>query len=91
MSAKSARRGANTSTVEVENISAHGIWLLVSGEEFFLSFEHFPWFRSATVEQLISVTQPGPGHLHWPELDVDLALASIRNPSAFPLVARARA
>jgi len=27
-------------------------------------------------------------HLYWPDLDVDLALASIENPERFPLVAR---
>jgi hypothetical protein len=91
MSSKSARRGASTSTVEVLNISAHGFWLLVAGEEFFLPFAQFPWFRGATVEELLAVTLPGAGHLYWPDLDVDLAIASIRNPSAFPLVARARA
>lgn len=28
-------------------------------------------------------------HLYWPDLDVDLAVASIRNPGAFPLVSKA--
>jgi hypothetical protein len=27
-------------------------------------------------------------HLHWPLLDIDLSVESIRTPAAFPLVAR---
>jgi hypothetical protein len=37
---------------------------------------------------LTHVELPQPHHLYWPELDVDLAVESIRNPGAFPLVAR---
>jgi hypothetical protein len=29
-----------------------------------------------------------PGHYHWPDLDVDLTLAIIRNPGRFPLTAK---
>ena len=53
-----------------------------------LRFEHFPWFRKATVEQIMQVEWPAPDHLYWPLLDVDLSVASIRDPSAFPLVSR---
>ncbi len=31
---------------------------------------------------------PTPDHLHWPLLDVDLTVPSIRDPAAWPLVAR---
>lgn len=41
--------GAATSAVEVTNISRHGLWLLLGDEELFLPFEHFPWFRRATI------------------------------------------
>jgi len=30
----------------------------------------------------------GDGHLRWPELDVDLTLASIDRPGDYPLVSR---
>ena len=33
--------GADTSIVEVTNISSHGFWLLIHGEELFLSYEYF--------------------------------------------------
>ena len=80
--------GTNTLAVEVTNFSRHGFWLLLDAEELLLSFADFPWFRRATVDQLSDVQQPAPGHLYWPQLDVDLAAESIRNPGAFPLVAK---
>jgi len=81
---------ASTSRVEVSNVSQHGLWLLVGGEELFLPFEHFPWFRSATIEQISRVEWPTADHLYWPLLDIDLSIRSIRDPAAFPLVARDR-
>lgn len=80
--------GAITSAVEVTHISRHGFWLLLDNEELLLPFEQFPWFRTATVDQIMSVERPSPEHLYWPLLDVDLAVTSIRHPERFPLVAR---
>ena len=79
----------STSAAEVTNISRHGFWLLLGDEELLLPFELFPWFRSATVEQITDVERPSEGHLYWPRLDVDLSVESIRHPEAFPLVSRA--
>jgi len=31
-----------------------------------------------------------PHHLHWPDLDVDLAVESIEHPERFPLVSQKR-
>ena len=80
--------GSSISAAEVTHISPHGFWLLLGDEELHLPFEHFPWFRSATVEQITKVEHPSQDHLYWPLLDVDLAVASVRDPLAFPLVAR---
>ena len=80
--------GTATSVAEVTNISKHGLWLLLGDEELLLSFEHFPWFRKATVEQIMQVEWPSANHLYWPLLDVDVSVESIREPSAFPLVSR---
>ena len=80
--------GTATSVAEVTNISKHGLWLLLGDEELLLSFEHFPWFRKATVEQIMQVEWPSANHLYWPLLDVDVSVESIRDPSAFPLVSR---
>ena len=81
--------GTNTSAAEVTHVSKHGFWLLLGNEELLLPFESFPWFRQATIEQLSQVEWPSKNHVYWPQLDVDLAVESIRNPAAFPLVSRA--
>lgn len=78
-----------TPVPEVPHISKHGFWLLLGDEELLPPFEQFPWFRRATIDQISNVQWPTPDHLYWPELDVDLSLASIRHPEAFPLVSTA--
>ncbi len=80
--------GTVISAPEVTHISKHGLWLLLADEELLLPFEHFPWFRRATIEQISNVESPSPEHLYWPELDIDLSLESIRHPKAFPLVSK---
>lgn len=81
--------GTSTSPVEVTNISRHGFWLLLENEELFLSFSEFPWFRDAAVGKILHVELPFANHRYWPELDVDLAVESIRHPQRFPLVSQA--
>ena len=79
--------GTRISPTEVTNVSTHGFWLLLADEELFLPFADFPWFRGATIEQLCNVERPSENHLFWPVLDIDLAVESIRDPSAYPLMA----
>jgi hypothetical protein len=81
----------STSALEVTNVSVHGLWLLMDGEELFLPFTQFPWFRNAPIDAVTHVERPSAGHLYWPELDIDLAEESIRHPDRFPLVARSGA
>ena len=80
--------GTNTSAAELTHVSTHGFWLLLGSEELLLPFAQFPWFKTATIEQLSRVEWPTPDHLYWPALDVDLSVASIRNPANFPLLSR---
>ena len=70
------------------NISKHGFWLLLDGQELFLPFREFPWFREVPVGKLLHVELPSANHLYWPELDIDLAVESIRHPEKFPHVRR---
>jgi hypothetical protein len=73
-------------------VSERGFWLylLADQREYYLSFEHFPWFADATVRQL-SLVEIEHGHiLRWPELDVDLDLARIEHPEHYPLIAARR-
>lgn len=87
---KSAALGKRTLGAEVTNISPHGLWLLLDGREVFASFRDFPWFAEATVQQLVEVRRPSPHHLHWPALDVDLAVESLDEPERFSLISRVR-
>lgn len=84
---KSESTGTDISGVEVLNVSPHGFWLWVRERECFLDFQHFPWFRQATLAQLFSVQLLHEEHLYWPELDVDLDLDRIEHPEKYPLVA----
>lgn len=80
--------GAHTLEVEVSLVSGKGFWLLLDNEELFVPYAEFPWFKQATVEQITTIERPSTGHLYWPLLDVDLAVASIRDPASFPLVSK---
>jgi hypothetical protein len=82
----SLTHGENISRVEVGNIGQHGLWILVEDREYFLPYDDFPWFRKATVDQILNVELLHGDHLHWPDLDVDLTIDSLAQPEAFPLV-----
>ncbi len=81
--------GTTTSGVEVTDVSTHGLSLRVDEEQLTLAFSDFPWFQRATATQLNDIQRPSSDHLYWPQLDIDLALESIRKPDHFPLVSRA--
>jgi hypothetical protein len=87
---KSAQRGKSTSPVEVTNVSGNGFWLLLDTKEVFVEFKQFPWFKEASIAQLLHVCRPAPHHLYWPDLDVDLAVESLTQPERYPLVSRVR-
>jgi hypothetical protein len=80
--------GKNNSAVEVTNISAHGLWLLVRNRELFLSYDDFPWFKDQSEKSILQVEEQSPGHFYWPDIDVDLTLEMIEHPERFPLKAR---
>ncbi len=73
-----------SSTVEVTNISAHGVWLLAYEKELFMSFDDFPWFKNQPVESIINVEEQSPGHFYWPDIDVDLTEEIIEHPERYP-------
>ncbi|MBN1415177.1 MAG: DUF2442 domain-containing protein [Bacteroidales bacterium] len=83
---KSRTHGTNTLEAKVTNISKHGFWLYLSGDEFFLPFKKFPWFRKASIEEIIHIELLHQAHLYWPLLDIDLHINTIKNPENFPLV-----
>jgi hypothetical protein len=80
--------GNHTSVAELTNVSKHEFWILLGDEELHLPFEHFPWFKSATIEQISNFEWPNEKRLYWPMLDIDLSVDSIRHPENFPLVSK---
>lgn len=82
---RSQALGKNTSGVEIQNISCDGIWLYASGREYFLPYDEYPWFRSATVDDILNVALINGCHLEWPNLDVDLEIESLDHPEEYPL------
>ncbi|MEX0289359.1 MAG: DUF2442 domain-containing protein [Flavobacteriaceae bacterium] len=84
---KLSAHGTNISQVEILNISQHGIWIWVEGKEYFMDYEHFPWFQHAKLEEIFEVQLLHSTHLYWEKLDVDLDLDSLQHPEKYPLVA----
>ena len=82
---KSSVLGKSISQAEVQDISASGLWLFVTGQEFFLPFADYPWFKDATISSIQNVKLLKPGHLYWSDLDVDLELESLEHPEHYPL------
>jgi uncharacterized protein DUF2442 len=78
--------GKNTSPAEVQAISKNGVWLLVLGNEYFLAHEDYPWFKEAKAAAIKNLKLLHGTHLHWPDLDVDLELESLKHPEKYPLV-----
>ena len=82
---RSGVRGRNTSAVKVTGFSERGFSLLVGGREVFMSYADFPWFKDAPKSKVLNVEEPSPGHLYWPDLDIDLSAEILDHPEKFPL------
>lgn len=83
---KSKTNGKNISEIEVLNISIHGIWLYIKGNEYFLSYEQYPWFKDAKINEIFEIQLFHQTHIHWPKLDVDIDVSSFENPEQYPLI-----
>jgi Protein of unknown function (DUF2442) len=81
------KHGKISSECEIANISPFGVWVLVEDQEYFLNHKQYPWFKGASVEEVLDVESPRAGHLRWPLLDIDLHIDSLKNPERYPLTA----
>lgn len=54
----------------------------------FLPFDEYPWFQDAAISAVYNVRLMHQSHLFWPDLDVDLEIASLKRPEHYPLVAK---
>lgn len=73
---------------DVAHISQHGIWLFSKGQELFLPFENFPWFKEASISHILNVKEVSEDHFYWEDLDIDLTTEMIEHPKRFPLIAK---
>lgn len=58
--------------------------MLVRGEELFLPYAEFPWFREQPLSPVLNVEEVIENHFYWPEIDVDLSREIIDHPERFP-------
>jgi len=81
--------GVPISSAEVCTLdgTGHGFWVELGNEKLYADYADFPWFAGATPAQIEDVRRPSADHLYWPALDIDLSVASLRDPAAFPLIA----
>lgn len=78
-------RGNSICASEVTAIGRDGFWLIHDDREFFVPYENYPVFRLATVEQIYSMQEIGPGQLYWESLDADIEVEALDHPEYFSL------
>ncbi|HRP70106.1 MAG TPA: DUF2442 domain-containing protein [Turneriella sp.] len=75
--------GTSTLAFEITNIERYGFWILIDEREYFVSFDEYPIFKEATLQQILDVERPAPNQFHWPSLDADIELEALQNPKKF--------
>ena len=83
-------RGKHISEINIHT-TPNGMWILVSNHEYFLPYEDYPWFKDATLSQIYNVQFLHGHHLHWPDIDVDLDVDSLKHPEKYPLKSKKQA
>jgi hypothetical protein len=87
MSSSGSGKSISTSRNEAEitAITRHGLWILIAGREYFIPFADYRQFRRAPLDQIYDFSFHAPGHLHWPQLDIDIELEALETPEQYPL------
>lgn len=82
---KLKKHGKSTSKTEVVGVTQHGLWIHVNSQEFFLPFTEYPWFKKASLSDLLDLKLIHNHHLRWENLDIDLELESLNNLEKYSL------
>lgn len=82
---KLKKHGKSTSKTEVVGVTQHGLWIHVNSQEFFLPFTEYPWFKKASLPDLLDLKLIHKHHLRWENLDIDLELESLNNLEKYKL------
>ncbi len=72
----------------VLSIESRGLWLIVHGDKYFLSFTDFPWLSSASVAAVFNIEPFGRNGLRWPDLDVNLQMNCIQHTELYPQISQ---
>ncbi len=83
---KISNKNTENTSIKVVSIHAEGIYLSVAGKDYFISYNRVPWFRNATVNEIMNVTLMGRMGIRWEDLDVDLEIDSLEHPEKYPHV-----
>jgi len=63
-----------------------GINVFVCGKEYYLPFKGYPWFRTASVVDVLDVSMFGEDAIRWNALDVDLEIECLEHPERYPII-----
>lgn len=77
---KSSKHGESI-LVSIENITPLGFWLFIKGQEYFLNYQDYPYFKEQTIKAIQNVKLLHDHHLYWPDLEID----NLENPKKYPL------
>lgn len=80
------KKAGYISSVKIHSITSDGIFLSVIGKDYFLSFNRVPWFKNATLSDIMNVSMYGHMAIKWNNLDVELEIDSLNHPEKYPLV-----
>ena len=70
----------------ITNIERTGFFFLTGDRKYFVSFNDYPVFKKATIEQIYNFREESKGLFHWPSLDADIKLDALKHPERFPVV-----
>ena len=76
---KNGMKAAASVKAEVVKLAPDFIEVKYRDKTYQLDFEHYPWFRYCTLDELFNVHGSACG-LHWPDADIDLEVDFIDNP-----------
>ena len=79
--------GTNT-FAKVLTITSGGVLIEIEDGEYFLPYNRVPWFKNASVSDVLDVQMNGKRSIRWNKLDIDLEIDSLIHPEKYPLVAK---
>jgi len=81
-----SKQNTERTSVNVHSIMPDGIFLTVSGNDYYVSYNRLPWFKDAKISDIFNVEMIGDYAIRWDTLDVDIEIDSLKYPERYPLV-----